>query len=108
MLEPIPYAAFGFDPLACLADAAVLEACRFVVDPAVSGLEQIYRTIDGDDDQMWSVDIDGLVCPYAPICDPIVNSEVVRVDGSHLARTFARTITPAIDAYFKQNLILDP
>ena len=55
---------------------------------------------------MWSLDLDHIVCPYFPICDPIVNHQVTKLDVSHFTRSFMRTIAPSIDAYFKQNGII--
>ena len=52
---------------------------------------------------MWSPDLDQLVCPYLPICDPIVDETVVKADHSHLSRQFAVTLAPAIGAYLESN-----
>ena len=41
---------------------------------------------------MWSVDLDRVVCPALPICDPIVDGTVVRWDGAHLTRRFGMTL----------------
>ena len=47
-------------------------------------MEQIYRRLDKQDDDVWSLDLDHLVCPYLPICDPIVNHQVTKIDAGHL------------------------
>ncbi|MGQ0830592.1 MAG: SGNH hydrolase domain-containing protein, partial [Microthrixaceae bacterium] len=106
ILEPVPYDPANFDSLACLSQAAVVAECRYTVDPGPSGLERLYRRIDKEADHVWSLDLDRLVCPYLPICDPIVNGLVARIDGSHLNRTFARSLGPSVGTIFEDNGIL--
>ena len=80
LIEPTPYEPH-FDPLACLSQARVVEQCRYVAAAGPSGLEQLYRRLDKQDDHVWSLDLDHVVCPYFPICDPIVNHQVTKIDG---------------------------
>ena len=49
-----------------------------------------------------SDDFDRLVCPFLPICDPVVNGALVKLDQSHITLKFARSIAPAVDEYLKQ------
>ena len=92
--------------MTCLSKATVVEECRYVVDPGPTGLERLYRQLDKEDDQVWSLDLDKLICPYLPICDPIVDHQVVKIDLNHLTRPFARTLAPMIDSSLKQNGII--
>ena len=39
-----------------------------------------------------SIDFDRQVCPYLPICDPVVDGMVVHHDDNHLTVTFADTL----------------
>ena len=55
---------------------------------------------------LWSVSLDELVCPFLPICDPIVRGKVVKVDDSHLTPDVARSLVPALAEYFRTNGIL--
>jgi hypothetical protein len=105
LIEPTPFKA-KFDPLACLSEATVVEQCRYVAPAEPSDIEQLYRRLDKQYDDVWSLDLDHIVCPYFPICDPIVNHQVTKPDVSHFTRSFMRTLAPAIDAYFKQNGII--
>ena len=43
-----------------------------------------------------------VVCPFLPICDPIVNDQIVKWDPTHLTAQFAASIAPAVDDYLKQ------
>jgi hypothetical protein len=106
LLEPTPYLGDGFDPWACLSGAEFLEECRYVANTEPTVLEQLYRRLDRDDDQVWALDLDPLVCPFLPICDPIVNAAVVKADESHLTRDFARTLAPDLYSFLTINGVL--
>ena len=108
LLEPIPSTVDQTDALGCLTEADVVEQCRLVTNPEPSGLEKLYRAIATSDDRVWALNLDALVCPFTPICDPIINGMVVRTDGSHLTRTFARTLATPMAEYFKANEIIPP
>jgi peptidoglycan/LPS O-acetylase OafA/YrhL len=99
IIEPIPSA--PFDPIACISKAKVLEACRFVASTTPDPVERYYRKLARTDSFVHSADFDRLACPYLPICDPVVNGQIVRRDGSHLAVKFVETLAPAIDTYLK-------
>ncbi|MSO86064.1 MAG: acyltransferase [Acidimicrobiia bacterium] len=106
LLDPIPYAGDGFNPLSCLSEAEVVDECRYVADPTRSSLEALYRELDAADDQVWSLDLDGLVCPFLPICDPIVNGVVVNSDFTHLTSSFVKTLAPDLYEYLIENGVL--
>jgi peptidoglycan/LPS O-acetylase OafA/YrhL len=105
LMEPIPFD-ITFDPTICLSGAKVLEQCRYTVPPGPSDLEKLYRQLDQQDEHVWSLDIDKLVCPYLPICDPIVNQLVVKFDATHLTRAFAKSIAPAVDDFLVNNGVI--
>lgn len=106
LLEPTPYGADQPDILACLSDAEVVEECRFVADVSSTNSEDLYRRLDAEDDELWAVDLDQLVCPYLPICDPIIDGLVVQTDTTHLTSAFARSLAPALDAYLVSTGVL--
>ncbi len=105
LVEPTPYATREEDPLVCLSSAKVVDECRYVVSPGPEGVERMYRTI-ADDRSIWSLDLDRLVCPYLPICDPVIDGKVVKMDRGHLTATYARSLGKDIDGYFRRNGIL--
>jgi peptidoglycan/LPS O-acetylase OafA/YrhL len=102
IIEPIPIAGFRFYPVRCLSQAKVLEQCRYVVKLGPDRLELFYRQLARDDKNMRSADFDRLVCPFLPICDPIVNGQIVKWDRTHLTAKFAVSIAPQVDEYLKQ------
>ena len=106
IVEPIPNAGKGTDPVTCLSSAVVVEECRYVVSASPSPLEQTYRRIDRENNQVWSVDLDRLVCPYLPICDPILGGTVVQFDGSHLTNKFSTALAPDLAKYLTDNGIV--
>jgi peptidoglycan/LPS O-acetylase OafA/YrhL len=106
LIEPIPYSSANFDPLPCLAKAHVVEECRYIANAQPSTLELLYRSLDHQDDHLWSLNLDHIVCPFMPICDPIVRNEVVKIDATHLASGFVRSVAPDIDKFLKLNGII--
>jgi hypothetical protein len=56
---------------------------------------------------VWSLDLDHLVCPYLPICDPVVDNQIVKIDETHLTAKFGKAIAPSIDSYLKDNGLID-
>jgi hypothetical protein len=106
VLEPIPVV--GMDQLGCLTKATYVEECRQVARATPDDLERAYRALDAKDSDVWSVDIDRLVCPYLPICDPIVGGRVVRRDGTHLSVAFAESIAPDLERYLREVRVLPP
>ena len=100
-LEPIPYG--SINQLACLAEAELVESCREVVDVRPTRVETVLRDLGARHDDLVVLDIDHLVCPYLPVCDPIVDGSVVRTDWTHLTATFAASLAPAIRESFVSN-----
>jgi peptidoglycan/LPS O-acetylase OafA/YrhL len=103
MIEPVTVA--PFDTLNCLSGAKTLEACRFVASTNPSPLERYYRAI-ADGRHVWSIDIDRLICPYLPICDPLENGVVVRRDNSHITAQYAEAISGRLQTLLEQQGIL--
>jgi hypothetical protein len=106
LVEPVPVAEKGVNPVSCLSSATVVEECRYVVSTTPSSLEELYRRLDRQDDSVWSADLDRLVCPYLPICDPIVGGRVVQIDGSHLTTAYSSFLAPDITRYLEANGLL--
>ena len=97
VIEPIPLAPSGFNPFTCLSKARYLEQCRYVASAVPSPLERFYRSV-ANGTSIYSLDIDRLVCPYLPICDPIVNGQVVKHDSQHLTAGYSKTLATPIAA----------
>jgi hypothetical protein len=106
LVEPIPYATRAFDPVDCLSQATVVEQCRYTADLEPTPLEKEYRRLDKQDGGLWAIDLDKLVCPFLPICDPIIDHKIVKFDATHLTPQFAESLAPQLAAVFKQNGIL--
>ena len=102
MFEPLPVAPTAFDPLTCLSTAEVVEECRFVASSGPLGEERTLRDLADDDAGVVSVDLDELVCPYLPICDPVVDGQVVRRDQNHITTSFGVRLAPVVDAYLME------
>jgi len=104
LVEPIPVD--RIDPTACLVKAKYLEECRYVVPTLPTTLETLYRRLDAQSPRVWSADIDRLICPYAPVCDPVVAGHIVKVDALHPTVEMAKYIAGDFDSYLKNNRLL--
>jgi peptidoglycan/LPS O-acetylase OafA/YrhL len=104
IIEPAPIA--PFDPVACLSDATYLDECRYVATLQPSPIERAYRNLDDLDEGVWSMDIDRLVCPYLPICDPVVNGSIVKRDAGHITGRYSATLAEPFEQYLAANGLL--
>ncbi len=48
---------------------------------------------------VWSLDLDRRICPFLPICDPLVDGLVPRLDDNHITVTFGRTLRTAVEQF---------
>jgi len=96
VIEPIPVAPIAVDPLVCLGKHRYQQDCRYASRPTPSMTELLYRDL-AEMDGVWALDIDRLVCPYLPICDPIVGGVVVKADRTHLTPLYSTRIGAPID-----------
>jgi peptidoglycan/LPS O-acetylase OafA/YrhL len=101
LIEPIPVSSREDNPLTCLSKARYLEQCRYVTHTSPLPEEQIFRALAANDPGVVSVDLDRQVCPYLPICDPLVKGIVVKHDDNHITKTFAMSLL----GYFQQILV---
>jgi peptidoglycan/LPS O-acetylase OafA/YrhL len=106
VLEPPPVPADSkFDPLNCVSTGST--DCGFSVSahptPAVRG----FRALAGAPDT-WSLDLDRLVCPRFPVCDPVVNDIIVRRDHTHITGTYSDALAGDVDARLRAAGILSP
>jgi len=106
VLEPIPLPPGLANPLTCLATAEWLEECRYIASANPSWQETALRERADTSDTIWSADLDPLVCPYFPICDPIVDGFVVKWDAQHLAARFSRQLAEPLAAYLRSNGVI--
>jgi peptidoglycan/LPS O-acetylase OafA/YrhL len=107
VIEPMPASAVDVDPLRCLADAAVVEECRFVAAPGPGWYETFLREQAAANPLVRSADLDRLACPFLPICDPIVGDVAVWWDGQHLTTRYSRTLADPLATYLRTNGLID-
>jgi hypothetical protein len=105
IIEPMPTAPGGFNPFTCLSRSKYLEECRYIAIGGPTKLEKAFRAAANGSD-VFSVDLDRVVCPYLPICDPIVAGVVVKKDAQHITAAFSRAMAPSIEAVLEDDGIL--
>jgi hypothetical protein len=76
------------------------EDCRFVVSPDPTPLQLMYRSL-ADNKKTYVANFNKLVCPYFPICDPVIGGVIVRFDNQHISGTFAVSLAPAVTLYLQ-------
>lgn len=106
IVEPIPVAQPSANPTACLVHARFLEDCRYLASLKPSSLERLYREIAAANPRIWSADFDRLVCPWWPVCDPVVSDRIVKVDAHHLTAGYAAYIAPRVEDYLRANHLI--
>ncbi len=104
ILEPAPIAAdVSFDPLNCISTGSA--NCAFSVSTEPTPSVARFRTLAKAPD-VWSLDLDRLVCPRFPRCDPVVNDIIVRRDHTHITGTYAGALADAFEERLRSEGIL--
>jgi hypothetical protein len=53
------------------------------------------------------LDLDATVCPFQPICDPVVDGLVVRWDNNHVTLTYLREVVAGpFEAFLEEEGLL--
>jgi peptidoglycan/LPS O-acetylase OafA/YrhL len=71
------------DPLDCLASAPRVEDCRVPVPPRGEIQDSLYLAAAARSDDIFTVDINQIMCPSAPVCDAILGRIPVWRDAIH-------------------------
>jgi hypothetical protein len=104
ILQPTPLApVLDFNQLGCLSTGRT--DCAFRFNPAPTALEHQFRLLANNRD-VFTLDLNHLVCPRLPVCDPVVNNIIVRRDHTHITATYAAALAGPIDARFHARGIL--
>jgi hypothetical protein len=72
------------DPLECLAGARYIEQCLVRERTTQHASDRMYEAEHVARDDVFTVDINPVICPDAPLCRPILNGRVVWRDRNHL------------------------
>jgi peptidoglycan/LPS O-acetylase OafA/YrhL len=73
----------GEDPLECLAGARSVAQCRVPVIPRQRLLDSLFVAADAASPDIYTVDINPIMCPAAPVCDPVLDGIPVWRDSAH-------------------------
>jgi hypothetical protein len=104
LLEPTPVPVNpSYDPMTCVATGN--PHCSFTVSRGTAPLTNLDRDLAIAPD-VWSLNLNRLVCPRFPVCDSVVRGMIVRRDHTHLTATYARALTGQLDAMLHQQHVL--
>jgi hypothetical protein len=71
------------DPLDCLASAASMSECRVAVPITGPPSDAYYRTAAAMSENVFTVNINSVMCPAAPVCEPMLGGLPVWRDADH-------------------------
>jgi peptidoglycan/LPS O-acetylase OafA/YrhL len=71
------------NPLDCLASYSTVQECRVPIPRKQGLLDSIYTAADAQRDDVYTVDINPIMCPAAPVCDPVLGEIPVWRDPRH-------------------------
>jgi hypothetical protein len=109
IIEPAPTPVdVDRSPLSCLSEADVVEACRFVADGRESWHTALLRDEAAARDDVDIADLDRLICPFLPICDPLIGEVPVFWNGSHITKRYSESIGPQLGDWLEANGYLPP
>ncbi|MGZ4737476.1 MAG: acyltransferase family protein, partial [Acidimicrobiia bacterium] len=104
ILEPTPLAPDpNFNPLDCASSGKT--DCSFRVRPGPTPIVQFYRTLARTPD-VWSLDLNQLVCPRFEVCDPVVDDVLTRRDHTHITGTYSLALSNSLEALLQRERIL--
>jgi peptidoglycan/LPS O-acetylase OafA/YrhL len=107
LIEPLPRAPdTDVDPYVCLGQSKVIEQCRFVDDGKPTEIETEYRSV-ADNSKVFALNLDQVICPFLPICDPVVGGKIVRFDDLHLTPSFATSIAEPVGTILEDAGLLE-
>jgi peptidoglycan/LPS O-acetylase OafA/YrhL len=105
LVDPAPRAPYFQDPFSCLSKNTTVAPCRFLVDPARKTTDRIYHDL-ADGRRVYNADFEKLYCPFAPICDPVIDGRVVWFDQQHVTAPYAESLAVPITLYLKANRLI--
>ena len=72
------------NPMACLSGTTDVAQCRVTVTPGTSPLEAAYHLAAIRHDDVHLLDLSGVYCPRAPVCDAVLDGIPVWRDSRHV------------------------
>ncbi len=105
LFEPTPLAAVSANPLSCLSAGTPAAKCAFTANREATPYEHFLRTIAERPD-VYSVDLDHVMCPRLPRCDAVVNNVIALRDWDHMTGTYARTLADTVFATLRRDHVL--
>jgi hypothetical protein len=105
VIDPIPIANIDDDPLNCLSSAKSLDQCIYQATPGPTPIEQFFAR-KAKAGALSTLDLDRVVCPRLPACDPVVDGLIVKRDNDHITVKFAAHIAARVDTLFHQQGLL--
>lgn len=81
----------SFDPNECMTTTDDIRECAVEVPVENSAADAFYLTEATENDGFHEVNLNRAFCPDAPLCQPVVDGEVVWRDSEHLTAEYAKS-----------------
>ncbi len=79
-----------FEPDDCLASASDASRCAVPVPTVAPASDGYFAAAAAASPKVWTVNFTPALCPGAPICEPVVDGDIVWRDDHHVTATYAR------------------
>jgi hypothetical protein len=85
-----------FEPDDCLTSTPDASRCAVPVPTVAPASDGYYQAAAAASSKVWTVNLNPAFCPDAPVCEPVVDGDIVWRDDHHVTATFARHREPEV------------
>jgi peptidoglycan/LPS O-acetylase OafA/YrhL len=97
----------GLDPLDCLAKATYQSQCAIKTPLVSRPSDAYYKVADVESDDVYTVNVNPVLCPDAPLCKPILDGVVVWRDPDHITAQIGIHLRDKIWGAVRKTGVLD-
>jgi peptidoglycan/LPS O-acetylase OafA/YrhL len=95
IVEPFGVAGKGKNPVSCLASGKDINECRFKVGQ-ISEATKFYRSLAQSDENVFTVNLNLIVCKEYPWCDAVSNGMITHRDHNHVRSEYLYSLRSEI------------
>jgi hypothetical protein len=96
-----------FEPDDCLTSTPDATRCAVPVPTVPPASDGYFQAAAAASPKVWTVNLTPAFCPAAPVCEPVVDGDIVWRDDHHVTATFARHREPQVWDLIRASGVLD-
>ena len=96
-----------FEPDDCLTSTPDAARCAVPVPTVPPASDGYFQAAAAASPKVWTVNLTPAFCPGAPVCEPVVDGDIVWRDDHHVTATFARHREPQVWDLIRASGVLD-